>query len=499
MTIRKRIEIDIAHYEDPKFQNLLQRAFDRGIWPVVNLVAQQPANISNIAVLVVTSVLATKLNSAVYLIVILSLLPSFFLELKYGAQKWDIWAENSPRQKKYAHLRGHAHSRTSVIQLKLLQAKDKVLEIVRGILESFRNEQLRVDNSRLFALGFSNLVVALGFGYSFFLIVQDVNLGLIAVGELVFLVGILGQFIGATNSFLSGIALQYEGSLFVSDIFEVFDIKPKVQKPKNPIFLNLNSAPMIEFRDVWFQYEGQENWVLSGLNFKIDSGEKIALVGENGAGKTTLIKLLARVYDPTKGQILINGINLKEIDLEEWPSYLAILLQDYDSYDFPIWESIAMGRTNRKASRERAIIASKLASADDFITAWPRGFDQQIGRDFEGGIDPSKGQNQKIAIARTIYRDGLIVILDEPTASVDAKSEEKIFDQMEETARDKTLILISHRFNTVSGADRILVFSGGKIVESGTHKELLAKDAHYASMWRSQAKAYQENKEEEVA
>jgi len=497
LVARKRAEIDLGRYEDPEFQNLLNRAFDRSIWPVINLAGSQEHNISNIAVLAVASWVAASLDPKIYLIVLLTLLPSFFSQLKYGARKWHIWAENSPRQRKYSHLRSHVQNRVGITQLKLLQAKDKIIGMIQEILGSFRRDQLKVDTGRFLAMTFSDIVVSVGFAYSFFLIVRDVYVGAIPVGQMVFLIGVLGQLIGALNSFLSSIAEQYELSMFASDIFEVLDTEPSVQRAKNPKKLNLKVSPRIEFHNVWFQYGGQDSWVLKNINLTLEPNVRLALVGENGAGKTTLVKLLTRVYDPTRGEIFINGINLKELDIDEWHSYLAILLQDYRNYEFLVWESIAMGRSDEKMSRERAELSAQLASADDFINLWPNKFNQQIGREFEGGIDPSKGQSQKLAIARTIYRDGFVIVFDEPTASVDAKSEEKIFEQMEETASGKTLILISHRFNTVSKVDRILVLHDGEIVEDGPHKRLVALGGHYASMWHSQAKAYQETEEDE--
>lgn len=276
----------------------------------------------------------------------------------------------------------------------------------------------------------------------------------------------------------------------MSDIFGVLDTKPFVKRRKNPIPLKLEKAPRIEFKDVWFKYEGREDWILRNINLIIYPGEKIALVGENGAGKSTLIKLLSRVYDPTQGEILVNGVNLTKVDPDEWNSHLAVLLQDYVSYDFTLNESIAMGRPEKSVDEERVKNSTTLTGANEFITGWDNGFNQQLGKEFDGGIEPSKGQQQKIALSRVIYREGLVVVLDEPTAAIDALAEMYIFEQMEKAAEGKTLIVITHRFNTTQGVDTIVVLEKGEVVEKGNHKQLLAENGFYAKMFEAQAKAF---------
>ena len=268
------------------------------------------------------------------------------------------------------------------------------------------------------------------------------------------------------------------------------DTKPFIKRVAHPVRLHLSNPPTIEFRDVWFKYEGREDWILKNINLTITAGQKIALVGENGAGKSTLIKLLARIYDPSKGQILINGISLTELDTDEWSSYLAVLLQDYMNYDFTLAESIGMGRPEKDIDRNKVSRAIGLTGANEFIDSWDKGIDQQLGKEFEGGIEPSKGQNQKIALSRAIYRDGFVVILDEPTAAIDALAETYIFDQMEKAADGKTLVVVTHRFNTTQSLDSIIVLEKGTIVETGSHAELVKEKGYYYRMFETQAKAF---------
>lgn len=496
LVLKKRTEIDLGHYENPEFQNLLTRAFRKGIWPVLELTELQISAIGSMATFILTSIIATRLSLWVYLVVIITSIPSFWVSLKYGSKTWSIWSENSIRQKKYQHIRSHINGRNGIIQAKILQASEKLVGIADEALEAFRKDQLKVDRRNLFWSSSASIVGAIGVGIGFYIIVSKVTDGSETVGSMVFLVSVLGQLVGSINSILQDFSRQFERNLYVNEIFEVLDTKPFIKKSENPVFLKLEEPPFIEFKNVSFRYGGGTKDILKNVSFVIKPGEKIALVGKNGAGKSTLIKLLARIYDPTGGEILVNGVDLKEIDTNEWSSYLAILLQDYLSYDFSVEDSISIGRTSIETNKEKVVKAAEVSDAHEFISEFKDGFSQQLGRDFENGTELSKGQQQKMALARIIYRDGLITILDEPTASIDALAEEYIFNQMILASAGKTLLVITHRFNTTQNLDKIIVLKDGEMVEMGSHKELLNKKSEYASMYESQAKSFREQKEE---
>ena len=234
----------------------------------------------------------------------------------------------------------------------------------------------------------------------------------------------------------------------------------------------------------------EEN-ILENFSLTIESGERLALVGLNGAGKSTLIKLLCRFYDPVKGAVLINGTDLREINLNDWYSNLALLAQHFDTYQFKAWENIALGRLNGERNQQKIECSARRAQADSFIERWKNRYDQQIGVEFDGGIDLSGGQRQKLALARTLYRNAFVTILDEPTAHVDADSEQRIFEQLNsELDKTQSLILISHRFSTVRNADRICVIENGRVAELGSHEALLAERGIYAHLFEQQAKGY---------
>lgn len=496
LILKKRTEIDLGHYEKPEFQNLLLRAFSQGTsGPMMEVITNQFMIFANLVLIIISSIVTSSIGWNIYLIIILTSIPSFIVQIKYGNKVWGIWAEHSERQKRYSSMRSHILGRIGITQVKVLQNGQRILSIISEALESFRKDNNALDRERFIFQTLAALISSVGFGYSLWLIAQKIVNGQTNIGTLVFIITALGSLVGAFNILLARFASQLEKNLYLTDIFAVLDTKPFIKRAEHPIQLNLLTPPTIEFKNVSFKYEGREDWILKDVNLTINPGEKIALVGMNGAGKSTLVKLISRIYDPNEGVILINGIDLKEIDTNEWTSYLSVLLQDYLTYDLPVSEAIAMSRIDKEIEKEAVEEAAKFSEADEFINGWINKYDQQLGKEFEGGIEPSKGQNQKLALARTIYRDGLIMVLDEPTAAIDALSETKIFEAMERAVGENTLIVITHRFNTTQNMDKIIVLDKGTVAETGTHKELLIHNGLYKEMFESQAKAFRTKEE----
>jgi ATP-binding cassette subfamily B protein len=288
-------------------------------------------------------------------------------------------------------------------------------------------------------------------------------------------------------STLSGIADQ---ALFLTDLLAFFEMKPTIRSKPNALRAPHPIRQGFEFRDVCFRYPGSERMVIDRLNFHLHPGERVALIGENGQGKTTIVKLITRLYDPAEGQILLDGIDLREYDLEDLYREIGVIFQDFMRYEMTARENIAVGKIEELDNALLLKSAAQKSLADEVIARLPAGFEQMLGRRFEGGVDLSGGEWQKLALARAYLRDSQLLILDEPTAALDARSEYQVFQRFAELTAGKMALFISHRFSTVRMADRIVVLENGKIAEEGTHEKLTRMGGRYAEMFELQAASY---------
>jgi ATP-binding cassette subfamily B protein len=285
----------------------------------------------------------------------------------------------------------------------------------------------------------------------------------------------------------SGIADQ---ALFLTDLIAFFDMRPTVQSKPNALPAPQPIKRGFEFQNVSFAYPETDRMVLKNFNLTLSPGERIALIGENGQGKTTVVKLITRLYDPTEGQILLDGIDLREYSIEDLHRNIGVIFQDFMRFEMTARENIAVGRIDQPHQQGDIEIAAHKSLADTVVGKLAGGYDQMLGRRFEGGVELSGGEWQKMALARAYLRDAQLLILDEPTAALDARSELEVFERFAELTEGKIALLISHRFSTVRMADRIVVLSGGRLIEEGNHQELMAKNGLYASMFEMQAASY---------
>ncbi|HEY4505516.1 MAG TPA: ABC transporter ATP-binding protein [Candidatus Paceibacterota bacterium] len=487
--LKMREEVDIANYEDPKFQDLLQRTFRNGPSPLHQLGSAQIDIVGKSASLIVGTVLAIHFNPTIYFIVIAAAIPAFIMDIKYAGKSWSIWSKDSPEQRRLSDLRQHLQYKTLLIETKLLQSGNKLLSWIRKIFSDFAKVQLGLEKNRLWHTSLTDLLSLAGFAGGLVLIMKSVIAGETPVGTLVYMMATLSSVRNSIGSLLETVSGQYENHLIVKDMIEFMNTKPVIIESENPQQLKLSSAPEIVFENVSFKYHNSDKYSLKKINLTLRAGDNIGLVGNNGAGKTTLVKLLCRIYDPTEGRILINGVDLREIATKEWWSYLAVMFQDYATYDFLVKDVIAIGRPDKPTNLTRVIEAAHTSQSHTFIEEWKGKYEHQLGVEF-GGKEPSKGQRQKLSIAKTLYRQGMIMILDEPTASVDAESESKIFDSIESLDKNTTALLISHDFSTISACDKIFVLDEAKLIEEGNHKELMAKKGLYAELYNLQAKRF---------
>jgi ATP-binding cassette, subfamily B, bacterial len=314
--------------------------------------------------------------------------------------------------------------------------------------------------------------------------------GALTLGGLTFLAGAFARSRSLIESLFSSFNNIAEQALYIKDLFDFFETRPGIVSPPNALPAPRPIQSGFEFRNVSFAYSGSERQVLNRVNFRFDAGERIALIGENGAGKTTLVKLLARLYDPTEGAILLDGVDLREYDVDSLRKEIGVIFQDYMRYDMQVRENIGFGRIDELRNQPRIEEAARKSLAEPLIAQLAGGYEQMLGRRFEKGVDLSAGQWQKIALARAYMRDAQVLILDEPTASLDARAEYEVFLRFADLTRDKMAVLISHRFSTVRMADRILVLADGEVIEQGTHKQLVALGGRYAELFELQAAGY---------
>lgn len=487
--LRMRERIDIAKYEDPTFLDLLQRTFRNGPNPIYQLSIAQFDFIQFLTSLILGTILAVNFDWSIYLVVIATAIPAFITDIKFAGQGWSIWAKDSLEQRKYGDLRQHMMSRTLLIEAKLLQASKKMFEWMRKILTDFSQKQIKLEGKKVWVTTITDFIALLGFMVGLVLVVKTTLSGVNEIGSIVYMIGTLTSVRKSIANLLESISGQFENHLIVQDMIEIRATKPIIIESKSPVNIELTHAPEIKLENVGFKYQSSEKWSLRHVSLTFKAGDNIGLVGNNGAGKTTLVKLLCRIYDPTEGRILINGVDLKDISTREWWSYLAVMFQDYATYDFQVKDAIAISRTEKALNLSKVIDASKISQSHDFIMDWKDKYDEQLGVEFKGK-EPSKGQRQKLSIAKIIYRDGFVMILDEPTASVDAESEAKIFDSIENLPKDRTAILISHDFSTISQCDKIFVLENGGLIEEGTHKDLMKQKGKYAELYNLQAKRF---------
>ena len=411
-------------------------------------------------------------------------------EAAYGRMVWTIWDSNAPIRRRYQDLNWRFSYPNSVAEQRLFQNVNHFLKMCSDLFLKYRNHQRSYELHRARWQIAANAVSQAAYIMACVYFIAEVIHGHIQIGTFTFLLASVASFSQATSNLFTNLGKHYADSLFVTDCFRVIDLPKKIRPEQNPVSLKSSRAPEIVFDGVSFKYPGSETYALRNVSLCITPGEHLGLIGKNGAGKTTFIKLLCRLYDCTDGKITIDGINLRDLDLESWYKRLGVLAQSYQSYYFPVKEVIHLGDSSSAFDIERVKRAAAVTEANEFISKWPDQYDQMLGKEFEGGKEPSWGQWQKLGLARVLYRNAQVLLLYEPTANLDAEAEANIFDRLRKVEDEQTILLISHRFSTVLNTDRILVFSEGRIVEQGSHFDLLEKNGLYSNLFNLQKRGY---------
>lgn len=485
--------LDIGTFEGSDFQKKKDRASKWGLGSINNVIYWSMRIVRGVVGVVVGAFILYSINPIFVIFAVVGALPYYFIEQTYGKKIFNLtWVMTD-------------ESRIEADRLNYFREPKKMVEIILFSLASFFKKQIseiaNAYDKKLISISKKEaLVISLADIFqtaSLFAIIILATLqtikGSLLIGALFLAFTSYRSFLGTIQGFFTDYARLTEQSRYAKYWFDIFDIKPKLINKENALKPIWSTPPVIEFKNVSFAYPETDKNVLKNISFKINIGEKLAIVGENGAGKTTTVKLICRVYDPTEGEILVDGVNLKDIDIVHWRDYLGVLFQDFTNYNLTARESIAISRPNDPIDDEKVKESAEMVGADSFINELPKKYDQLIWKGFQDGVELSKGQHQRMAVARIFYRDALISILDEPTSTIDAVAEEKIFEVLEKKMEGKTVILISHRFSTVKNADQIAVIEHGELKELGSHKELMAKKGRYEELYTMQASRYLED------
>lgn len=481
--------LDLEDFEDPDLQDKLDRA-RRQTMGRMNLMSQLFGQVQD--TITVISFAIGLLVYAPWLILLLAvaLIPAFVGEAHFNALGYSLNFAWTPERRQLEYVRQMGASVETAKEVKIFNLHRYLIAKYRELADKFFKANRSLARRRAL---WGTLLAALGtLGYyvAYAYIAWRTVKGDFSIGDLTFLAGSFRRLRQLLEGLLVGFSQVAGQALYLDDLFSFFEIEPEIVSPADPLPVPRPIARGFVFENVGFRYPDAERWALRGLNFELRAGEVLALVGENGAGKTTLVKLLARLYDPDEGRILLDGRDLREYDLDELRANIGVIFQDFVRYHLTAGENIGVGQIDAMHDEERIRNAARRALADQVIESLPQGYDQQIGRRFKTGVDLSGGQWQKIAIARAYMRDAQVMILDEPTAALDARSEFEVFQRFKELSDDRTAVLISHRFSSVRMADRILVLAEGRLEASGTHTELLAQGGRYAELFELQAAGY---------
>jgi ABC-type multidrug transport system fused ATPase/permease subunit len=487
--LSKTSRLDFQHLESADYSQIMHKAKEAINWR--GHIASQafPEIIAGLIGIILVSGIFFTLNPLFIVLVLIPEIVKFFVNKNYGFELYSIWDSHGDA-KNHAWYAQHSLENTDVVrEAKIYSFTKTILARYSDEIQRFMNESIKKLNQRLVLMGLGTIIdVAIIIGIQIWLIGQ-VFTKAIGIGSYTFYLTNISTASSAFNVIQVTVSGLFEQLPYIRELRKYLDLEDLVIKPTAPVAVEQN-APKIEFKNVSFKYPNTEKFVLKDLNFVINPGEKVALVGENGAGKTTLIKLLARFYDVTDGEILVNNTNIKEIDLATYYKLWGVLFQSFAKLWFSVRENIGIGNTEDVNNMSLIEQAAKKADADSFINALPHKYETLLSRDFKDGTELSGGQWQKLGIARAMFADPKLIVLDEPTSALDALAEAEVFKSINELSKESTVFVISHRFATVRNANRILVLKDGKLLEQGTHEELIQNNSLYSEMFNEQAKGY---------
>ena len=481
--------LDLTAYEDPLFYDRMERARVQGT-DRIGMIQSSGRLVQQVITTVSLAGSILLFSPWILVALVLCVVPAFLGETHFAFLGYSLNFQQTPARREMDYLRVVAGSKESAKELKLFALGPYLIRRYSALSDELHRQTLQVAKRRLLVGSFLALLGTLGYYGTYAFVIYRTVIGALTLGTMTFLAGAIAGAstnIQAVFSTFSSIADQ---ALFLTDLLEFFSMRPQVRSKAGAVPAPRPILRGFEFREVSFAYPNTSRLILNKISFRLHPSERLALVGENGQGKTTIVKLLTRLYDPTAGQILLDGVDLRELDLEDLWGEIGVIFQDFMHYEFTAFDNIAIGRIEARHNPFPIHTAAIKSLAQQVISRLPNGYKQILGCRFEGGVDLSGGEWQKIALARAYLRDAQLLILDEPTAALDARSEHEVFKRFAELTAGKIALLISHRFSTVRMADRILVLENGTIAEQGPHDQLLRRGGRYAEMFELQAANY---------
>lgn len=487
--MRHAATLDLFQFENAEFYDKLERARTQttGRTMLMGMVLSQAQDL--ISMLFLVGGLAA-FNPWLILILVVAVIPSFVGETHFNRRSYSLTNSWTPERRELDYLRYIGASNETAKEIKIFGLENFITNRFERLSKEYYKANRNLTIRRAAWGGVFALIGTVSYYGAYVFIIGQAIGGQISIGALTFLAGSFQRMQGLLAGVMSRFSRVSEMALYLQDFFAFLDIRPLSAQNRGQQRVPRPIRQGFEFENVSFKYPGSEVWALRNLSFSLRAGEKLALVGENGAGKTTIVKLLANLYQPDEGRVLLDGVDLRDYDPADLRDAIGIIFQDFFRYSLPVSENIAVGNIGERDNRPLIEESARKSLADEVVAGLPKRYDQMLGKRFTGGVDLSGGQWQKIALARAYMRDAQLIILDEPTAALDARAEHEVFVRFSELIKGKTGVLISHRFSTVRMADRILFLEHGQLLEIGSHEELLAQKGKYAELFRLQAKGY---------
>jgi ATP-binding cassette, subfamily B, bacterial len=487
--MRKAAALDVTSYEDPVFYDRLERARVQATDRLV-MIQQMGRLIQQTVTALAFSVVLLGYSPLLLLLLVGGIVPAFLGESHFAFLTYAKNFKQTTMRHQMDYLRQVGGSKEAAKEQKLFNLSNYLTQRFSDLSRCIYEQDVALNRRRLLWTGLLSVIGQLGYYSAYVLSIYRTIKGEYTVGGLTLITTAIMQAMSNIQQAFSTASGVADQALFLTDLIAFFEMKPHVESRPNALPAPRPVVRGFEFRNVSFAYPGTSRRILSNFSFTLSPGERVALIGENGQGKTTVVKLITRLYDPTEGEILLDGVDLRDYDLASLHSEIGVIFQDFMRYEMTARENIEVGRVEVPHPPEEIEYAAEKSLASGVIAKLHGGYDQMLGRRFEGGVDLSGGEWQKLALARAYLRDAQLLILDEPTASLDARSEFEVFERFAELTLDKMALLISHRFSTVRMADRIVVLEGGKLVEEGSHAQLISLGGRYASMFEMQAANY---------